>query len=98
RYSSLRLRKRYMRESDVSEITLMGKGDIIFLYTDGVYDGSDEREKREIEQIIRERKDEPVKMICDAILQYALKKDEDLQRIGEGERVDDKTVLIIKSA
>lgn len=98
RYASLRLRKRYMRESDVSEITLMGRGDIIFLYTDGVYDGSDERERQEIEQIIREHKEEPAKMICNTILEYALRKDEDLQRLGEGERIDDKTVLIIKSA
>lgn len=98
RYSSLRLRKRYIRESDVSEITLMGKGDIIFLYTDGVHDGSDERERQEIEHIIREHKEEPAKTICNAVLEYALKKDEDLQRSGEGERIDDKTVLIIKNA
>lgn len=98
RYSSLRLRKRYMRESDVSEITLMGKGDIIFLYTDGVHDGSDERERREIERIIREHKEAPPKTICNAILDYALTRDEDLQRIGEGVRIDDKTAIIIKSA
>lgn len=98
RYASLRLRKGYMRESDVSEITLMGRGDIIFLYSDGVHDGSDEREQRAIEQIIRDHKNGPLKAICNAILEYAIRKDEDLQRVGEAERIDDKTVFLIKSA
>ena len=39
------LRKRQLNISDVSEITLMSPGDIIFLYTDGVYDGSDEQDR-----------------------------------------------------
>lgn len=98
RYASLRLRKRYMRPSDVAEITLMGKGDIIFLYTDGVYDGSDDGDRKTIEQIIRERKNETPKVICNAILEYATQKDDELRRLGEAERVDDKTVFIIKSA
>ena len=46
----------------------MGKGDILFLYTDGVYDGSDDAERKEFERIIREHKREPAKEICNAIL------------------------------
>ncbi|MFZ0662640.1 MAG: PP2C family protein-serine/threonine phosphatase [Acidobacteriaceae bacterium] len=97
RYSSLRLRKRSIRVSDVAEITLMGRGDILFLYTDGVHDGSDEQDRIQIERIIAERKDEPAKVICDAVLEYAVSKDDLLRQIGESERIDDKTVFIIKS-
>ena len=32
---------RQINSSDVAEITLMSPGDMLFLYTDGVYDGSD---------------------------------------------------------
>ena len=35
-----------MNSSDVAEITLMSPGDLLFLYTDGVYDGSDDEERR----------------------------------------------------
>jgi serine phosphatase RsbU (regulator of sigma subunit) len=42
RYFSMQLRSRPANSSDVAEITLMSPGDILFLYTDGVYDGSDD--------------------------------------------------------
>src|SRR5436190_18571215 len=42
RYFSMRLRRKRMKSSDVAEITLMSPGDIVFLHSDGVYDGSDE--------------------------------------------------------
>ena len=98
KYVSIKLRKRQMAASDVAEITLMGPGDILFLYTDGVYDGSDEQDRQEIEQIIRDRKQQPAKDICRAILDYALKKDQYLQKIGEPDRIDDKTAFIIRRA
>jgi hypothetical protein len=41
RYLSLDFRKREVRSTDLAELTLMSPGDIFFLYTDGVYDGSD---------------------------------------------------------
>ena len=96
KYVTIKLRKRSAEASDLAEITLMGRGDLLFLYTDGVYDGFNERDRREIEQIIRERKQEPVKTICNAILDYALKKDRDLQQNGESDIIDDKTVFIIR--
>ena len=43
RYFSMGPRRKRMNFSDVAEITLMSPGDILFLYSDGVYDGSDER-------------------------------------------------------
>ena len=85
-----------MKSSDLAEITLMSSGDILFLYTDGVYDGSDEENRLQIEQVIREHKDEPAKGICNAILDYAVRQDEHLQQIREKDRIDDKTAFIIK--
>jgi serine phosphatase RsbU (regulator of sigma subunit) len=74
----------------------MNSGDIIFLYTDGVYDGDDDEDRKEIEQIFREYKKRPAREICNAILNYALRNDERLREIGEPDRIDDKTVFIIK--
>ena len=45
---------------------------------------------------MREHKNHPAKEICNAILEYALKQDEYLQQIKEPDRIDDKTVFIIK--
>ena len=96
KYFSMALRTRKMKSSDLAEITLMSSGDILFLYTDGVYDGSDEEDRLQIEQVIREHKDEPAKGICNAILEYAVRQDEHLQQIREKDRIDDKTAFIIK--
>jgi serine phosphatase RsbU (regulator of sigma subunit) len=81
----------------VAELTLMGRGDILFLYTDGVYDGSDEQDRGQIEQIIGQHKDHPAKEICNAVLDYALTQDAHLRQIGQTDVIDDKTVFIIKS-
>ena len=96
KYFSMARRTRKMNSSDIAEITLMSPGDILFLYTDGVYDGSDEQDRLQIEQVIRERKDEPAKGICNAILEHAVKQDAYLEQVGEKDRVDDKTAFVIK--
>jgi serine phosphatase RsbU (regulator of sigma subunit) len=90
------LRTTQITASDLDEITLMSPGDIIFLYTDGVYDGDDEQDRQEIEQIFQEYNRKPARDICNAILDYALRNDEHLRQIGEPDRIDDKTVIIIK--
>jgi serine phosphatase RsbU (regulator of sigma subunit) len=74
----------------------MGRGDILFLYTDGVYDGSDEQERRRIEAIIGENEHQSAKDICNAILDYAVKRDRLLRQEGHSDEIDDKTVFIIK--
>ena len=96
KYLSMALRTRQMNSSDVAEITLMSPGDILFLYSDGVYDGSDEQDRAQFEKVIRAHKYEPAKEICNAILQHAVEQDQYLQRISEPDRIDDKTVFIIK--
>lgn len=96
KYLPMATRKRRMASSDIGELTLMSRGDILFLYTDGVYDGSDEQEKAQIEQVIRQHYRAPAKEICNAILAYAVQQDEHLTKIGEPDRIDDKTVMIIQ--
>jgi serine phosphatase RsbU (regulator of sigma subunit) len=90
------LREHGMNSSEISEFQLMNCGDILFMYTDGVYDGSDEQDRGQIEQVIREHQNEPAKAICNAILAYATEQDERLKQIGEDDRLDDKTVFIMK--
>lgn len=92
----MKVRKRLVNSSDVAEITLMSPGDILFLYSDGVYDGSDEQELGHIERVIGEHIDRPAREICNAILEHAVIQDDYLQQINEKDRIDDKTALIIK--
>jgi serine phosphatase RsbU (regulator of sigma subunit) len=96
KYFSMASRTRYINSSDVAEITLMSPGDILFLYTDGVYDGSDEEDRLQIERVMREHKNEPAKGICNAMLDYAITQDSYLQQIDQKDRIDDKTVIVIK--
>jgi serine phosphatase RsbU (regulator of sigma subunit) len=96
KYQSIQFRKRRVNTSDIAEITLMTPGDILFLYTDGVYDGSDEETRRGLEQVMRGVHQRSAKEICNALLDYAVKQDELLKSLGEADRIDDKTVFIIK--
>jgi len=96
RYLSLDVRETRVNSGDVAELTLLSPGDIFVLYTDGVYDGSDKEERQKLEEVMRERYRQPAKEICNALLDYAVKKDDRLRQIGEQDRIDDKTVFIIK--
>jgi serine phosphatase RsbU (regulator of sigma subunit) len=96
KYFSMAARQRHMNSSNIAEITLMSPGDIIFLYSDGVYDGSDDLDRMRIEAIFREHKHRGAKEICNAILDDAVNQDQYLKQIGEEDRIDDKTAIIIK--
>ena len=96
RYFSMDVRQKEINSSDLGEITLMSPGDIIFLYSDGVYDGSDDITRAEIEVVVREHKQRSAREICNAILNYAVEQDESLRKTGEDDRIDDKTAFIIK--
>jgi len=96
KYVAMKLRQRQMNSSDVAELTLMSPGDILFLYSDGVYDGTDAEERRQLEQVISNHKRESAREICTAILQHAVKQDDYLRKIGEEDRIDDKTAFVIK--
>ena len=96
KYFSMAVRQRQMNSSNIAEITLMSPGDIVFLYSDGVYDGSDEEDRLRLERIVRDHKERGAKGICNTILDYALKRDQYFHQIGEEDRIDDKTAFIIK--
>ena len=96
KYFALNLRQREFSYSDVGQITLMNSGDILVLYTDGVYDGSDPVARMVLEQILREHQDEPARDICNALMQYAVAQDEILRQNGDDALIDDKTVFIVK--
>jgi len=96
KYFSMAVRQRQMNSSNIAEITLMSPGDIVFLYSDRVYDGSDEEDRLRLERIVRDHKERGAKEICNAILDYALKQDQYFHQIGEEDRIDDKTAFIIK--
>jgi len=96
RYFSLQFRQRRANSSDVAEITLMSPGDVLFLYTDGVYDGSDAEDRGKLEAVMRDHCLLPAKDMCNALLEFAVTRDERLRETGEKDRIDDKTVFIIK--
>jgi serine phosphatase RsbU (regulator of sigma subunit) len=96
RYTSMHFRRKQAGYSDIAEITLMNRGDVLFLYTDGVYDGSDEEERGELEELMRAHCSRSAREICSAVLSYAVTKDQRLRDAGEPDVIDDKTVFIIK--
>jgi serine phosphatase RsbU (regulator of sigma subunit) len=96
KYYSLNLRQREFESSDVAEITLMSPGDILVLYTDGVYDGSDTEARELLEVVMRDNYRRPAKDICNALLDYAVKQDDILRQKGDAALIDDKTVFIVK--
>jgi serine phosphatase RsbU (regulator of sigma subunit) len=49
KYYSLNFRQTEFDSSDLGEITLMSPGDVLVLYTDGVYDGSDKQDRELLE-------------------------------------------------
>jgi serine phosphatase RsbU (regulator of sigma subunit) len=96
RYFSMHFRQRPADYSDIAEIALINPGDILFLYTDGVYDGSDEEVRRDLEGVMRDHCLLSAKDICNAALEHAVRSDGHLRDSGEQDRIDDKTVFIIK--
>jgi hypothetical protein len=96
KYYSVNFRQKEFDSSDVAEITLMSPGDILVLYTDGVYDGSDQEARRILEEILREHNRRPARDVCNARLDHAVEQDDVLRRNGDNDLIDDKTVFIVK--
>jgi serine phosphatase RsbU (regulator of sigma subunit) len=96
RYYSLNFRQTPLDMSNFDEITLMSPGDILVLYTDGVYDGSDQEAREQLEALMREHYQKSAREICDTLLDYAIRRDERLRLKGELDLIDDKTVFIVK--
>jgi serine phosphatase RsbU (regulator of sigma subunit) len=96
KYYSLNVGRTEFNASDLGEITLMSPGDILVLYTDGVYDGSDKHDRELLELVMREHYREPAKEICGALLDHAVRQDDRLRQSGDADLIDDKTVFIVK--
>jgi serine phosphatase RsbU (regulator of sigma subunit) len=96
RYRSLDSREADVNSSNETELTLLSPGDIFLLYTDGVHDGSDKEERQKFEDVMRDQYRQSAKEICNAVMDYAVKRDDHLRQMGEQDRIDDKTVFIIK--
>jgi len=96
KYYSLSFRQKGFNFSDIAQITLMSPGDILVLYTDGVYDGSDDEARLQLEEVMRDHFRQPARAICNALLDQAVKQDELLRASGNADEIDDKTVFVIK--
>jgi serine phosphatase RsbU (regulator of sigma subunit) len=96
KYYSLNVRQTEFNTADLSEITLMSPGDILVLYTDGVYDGSGQQGREQLEAVMREHYRQPAREICNALLDYAAQQDDSLRQKGDEALIDDKTVFIVK--
>jgi serine phosphatase RsbU (regulator of sigma subunit) len=96
KYYSMNLRQKEFTSSDLAEITLMSPGDILVLYTDGVYDGSDKQTREQLEVVLREHYRRPARDICNALLDFAVKQDDYFRKSGDDDLIDDKTVFIVK--
>lgn len=96
KYYSLTFTQAEPDTSEIGEITLMSPGDILVLYTDGVYDGRDKHARELLQAVMLEHYREPAKEICNALLDYAVRQDDLLRQNGQVDVIDDKTVFIIK--
>lgn len=96
KYYSLSSSQRGFSSSDIAQITLMSPGDILVLYTDGVYDGSDDEARARLESVLREHYRKTAKDICNALLDHSLRQDDLLRSSGDQDLIDDKTVFIVK--
>jgi serine phosphatase RsbU (regulator of sigma subunit) len=96
RYFSLESKQQRSTSGDAADVALISPGDILFLYTDGVYDGGDPEERPLLEKLMRENSQRSAKEICNAMLEYAVAKDDGLRKAGDQVLIDDKTVFIIK--
>jgi serine phosphatase RsbU (regulator of sigma subunit) len=96
KYYSMNSRQRDCNCSDIAEITLMSAGDILVLYTDGVYDGSDKQIRELLEMVLREHHRRSAREICNALLDCAVQQDNQLRENGDEALIDDKTVFIVK--
>src|SRR6266481_1942564 len=70
-------------ETSTLPISLMSPGDILFLYTDGVYDGSDKQMRELLEWLLREHHRRSAREICNAFLDWAVQQDNHLRENGD---------------
>lgn len=77
----------YKKHYTVNELNLMGEGDVLLLYTDGLLDPFSSYGYAQLEQAVSRAKDGTAKQICEAIL---------ADRRASSELTDDLSLLVIK--
>jgi serine phosphatase RsbU (regulator of sigma subunit) len=77
----------YKKRYTVNELNLMGQGDVLFLYTDGLLDPFSSYTQGQLERAVSRARDGTAKEICEAILG---------ERRAAAEQTDDLSLVVIK--
>lgn len=77
----------YKKRYTLNELNLMGQGDVLLLYTDGLVDSFSSYTQAHLERAVSRAKDGSAKEICEAILQ---------DRRATTEQTDDLSLVVIK--
>jgi hypothetical protein len=77
----------YKKRYTVNELNLMGQGDVLLLYTDGLLDPFSSHGQEQLERAVSRAKDGTAKGICEAILE---------DRNAAAEQTDDLSLVVIK--
>jgi len=77
----------YKKRYTVNELNLMGQGDVLLLYTDGLLDPFSSYTQKHLERAVSGAKDGSARDICSAILR---------DRRSKAEQTDDLTLAVIK--
>jgi len=77
----------YKERYTVNELNLMGRGDVLLLYTDGLLDPFSQYTLTNLERDVSRAKDRNAKDICEAILK---------ERLSVAEQSDDLSLVVIK--
>jgi serine phosphatase RsbU (regulator of sigma subunit) len=77
----------YKRRYTVNELNLMGGGDVLFLYTDGLIDPFSSYTQDQMERAVSRVKDGTAKEICASVL---------MDREASAELTDDLSIVVIK--
>jgi serine phosphatase RsbU (regulator of sigma subunit) len=77
----------YKKRYTVNDLNLMGHGDVLLLYTDGLTDPLSIYTQAHLERAISRLRDATAKEICDAVVQ---------ERCDAAEQIDDLSLVVIK--
>jgi serine phosphatase RsbU (regulator of sigma subunit) len=77
----------YKKRYTVNELNLMGQGDVLLLYTDGLVDPFSPYTQKHLERAVSSARDSGAQEICEAILE---------ERRAVAEQTDDLSLVVIK--
>jgi serine phosphatase RsbU (regulator of sigma subunit) len=77
----------YRKHYTVNELNLMGQGDVLLLYTDGLLDPFSSYTQQQLERAVSRTRDGTAKKICEAII---------VDRKSTAEQTDDLSLVVIK--